>query len=116
MHSGYAEHTSFARLDLQRKCAQDKCAFSFAFFSINDTMNHCPLFLSDANAVAAGAAGSTVISVVVLKETTDSVATVSGLCPLLHQQEFPSRHHGRAIGLDDAVPEMYDTAHQTDAR
>ena len=70
------------RLDLQRMCAQVNRAFSFAFFSINDTINYCPL-LSDVNAVAADAS-STVNNVVVFKETTNSVATVSGLCPLLH--------------------------------
>ena len=87
-------------------------AFSFVFFSINDTINNCPLFLSDVNAVAADAGSNTVISMAVLlrRQTTNSVATVSGLCPLLHQQEFPSRPHGIAIGLDDAVFEMYDTA------
>ena len=85
--------------------------FNFAFFSINDTTNNCPFSFSDVDVVAADAACNTVISVVVfLKETTNSVATVSGLCPLLHQQEFPSRPQGRAIGLDDAVSEVYDTA------
>ena len=90
-HSGSAEHISFARLDFQRMCAQDNCAFSLAIFSINDTINNCPLFLSDVNAVAADAVSSTVISVVVHKETTYSVDTVRGLCPLLHKQEFSSR-------------------------
>ena len=77
-------------------------------------INYCPLFLTDETAVAANAANSTVISVVVFKETTNSAVTMSGLCPLLHQQEFPSRPQGRAIELDDAVFEVYDTAPWTD--
>ena len=46
-------------------------------------------------------------SVVVFKETTNSEATVSGLCPLLHQQELPSRPPGRAIEHDDTASETY---------
>ena len=57
---------------------------------------------------------NTVINVVVFKETTNSVATMSGLCPLLQQQEFPSRPQGLAIEQDEAVFEVYDTAPLTD--
>ena len=43
------------------------------------------------------------ISVVVFDETTNSVATVRGLSPLLHQQEFSSRPKVEQVVAADAV-------------
>ena len=90
MHSGPAGHIPFADLNLQRMYTQT-VVHSVLFSSHQQLLDKQPPNFSPDDAVAANAANSTMISVVVLWGPPTPPATVSGLCPLLHQQEFPSR-------------------------